>query len=137
MNTTRLELKPFGIDVITVCPGITYTPFLTGVKQQMQRAWASAPQSVKQEYGEDYARWWSSTVQFGVDQLSGSPADAVACLLDACTAAWPKTRYFCGTDARVIARPAVHLPDGIWDFIVGTGMRVLGQPVPAGARAKL
>lgn len=128
MNTLRIEVKPFNVDIITVCPGITRTAFLSKGAEQMRRAWATASPQVKAEYGEQYAEWWANTVQFGIDWLAHAPTDAVNCLLDAATAQWPKTRYFCGLDARVIARPAVHLPDFLWDGILGIALRVMGQP---------
>jgi NAD(P)-dependent dehydrogenase (short-subunit alcohol dehydrogenase family) len=134
INTLRLEILPFGIDVITVCPGITRTPFLAKGAQQMRRAWDSAPEGVRDEYGEEYANWWAQTVQFGIDWLAHDPHDSVECLVDATSSAWPKTRYFSGLDARIIARPAVHLPDFAWDSALRVMWTILGQPRPIGAR---
>ena len=127
-NTLRLEVKPFDIDVITVCPGITRTPFLNHGVEQMRRAWKDAPDEIKEAYGEEYALWWANTMQLGINWLAHDPSDAVECLLDATTSAWPKTRYFCGLDARVIARPIVNSPDFIWDGLLGTLLFLGGQP---------
>jgi len=128
INTLRLEVSPFGIEVITVCPGITRTPFLQAAREQMERAYKSAPTQVKASYGDEYAAWWAKTVQFGVDWLAQDPFDAVYSLLDASTSAWPKTRYFTGIDARLIARPTVHAPDFAWDGALKLFLLVMGQP---------
>ena len=111
MNTLRLEIKAFGVDVLTVYPGITRTPFPANCKEQMLKAWRSATNEVQKEYGEEFAQWLANTVQFGINWLAHDPKDSVDCLLDAVTASWPKTRYFSGLDARLIARPLVHIPD--------------------------
>jgi NAD(P)-dependent dehydrogenase (short-subunit alcohol dehydrogenase family) len=133
VNTLRVEVSPWGIDVITVCPGITKTPFLMAAKEQMERAWSSAPDAVKQSYGEEYAAWWARTTQLAITWLALDPHDAVACLLDAVSARWPKTRYFSGLDARLLARPAVHAPDFLWDSGVKALLFLMGQPRPRSA----
>jgi len=75
MNCLRVEVKPFAIDVITVCPGITRTPFLSKGADQMRCAWESAPQHIKKDYGDVYATWLPSAVQFGIDWLAHDVGD--------------------------------------------------------------
>jgi len=134
MNCLRVEVKPFAIDVITVCPGITRTPFLSKGADQMRCAWESAPQHIKKDYGDVYATWLPSAVQFGIDWLAHDVGDTVECLVDASTGAWPKTRYFSGIDARILARPSVHVPDFVWDGGLSILNTILGQPPVQRAR---
>ena len=136
INTLRIEVSPFDVDVLTICPGVTKTPFLAKGAEQMRKAWSTAPSEIKRDYGEQYAEWWVNTVQFGIDWIAHDQQDSVDCLIDASTAAWPKTRYFSGLDARLLARPTVHVPDFVWDRAVQLGFHLLGQP-PVNRRSKL
>jgi NAD(P)-dependent dehydrogenase (short-subunit alcohol dehydrogenase family) len=128
LNCLRLEIEPFGIDVINICPGITKTPFLTGGPSNQEKAWAAAPQHVKDVYGTEYAKWWANSIRFGTNWLASSPHDAISSLVDATSSRWPKTRYYTGLDSRLLARWAVHLPDFLWDPLIKNLILVLGRP---------
>ena len=56
VNTLRLEMRPFGVRVINVCPGTTQTPFLHGAQRQMQSMWQLAPDAVRTDYGDRFAQ---------------------------------------------------------------------------------
>ena len=131
MNTLRSELAAFGVSVININPGITKTPFLTGGPSNQAKAWDAASPDVRAAYGDPYAKWWSETIQFGIDWLAQSPDDAIGCVFDACCCSWPKTRYFAGFDARVLGRGVVHVPDFLWDFGLAVILLGKGRPSPA------
>lgn len=133
LNCLRAEIGPFGVDVINVCPGITRTPFLSGGLSNQERAWQSASPEVKAAYGKAYSDWWNATMTFGVAKLAQSPDDATSCLVDAVSSRYPKTRYYTGSDARLIARWAVHAPDWAWDAVVGALLSAFGRPPVAAA----
>lgn len=114
-DSLRVELKPWGIDVISIQPGAIATPiwektlggedfidnFLKGA-ESLYGARLAAAREVAIETGQQ-----------------GIPAEEVAkVVVRALTAKRPKTRYLVGRDAKITAMLLKFLPDRARDWVI-------------------
>lgn len=50
-SSLRLELKPFGVTVVTINPSCHKTPLAEGVPSALDTVWANLPEARRREYG--------------------------------------------------------------------------------------
>jgi len=122
-DTTRLELRPFGIRVITVEPGAIATPAVKKTLGDVEQVVADLPASGAAQYGEmmkgfahrAYAR-----------EMNGSSPDVVArAVHHALTARRPHIRYVVGKHASLLVTLPKIVPDWLLDALV---LRLVGMP---------
>lgn len=113
-DVLRIELRPFGIEVVIVEPGSIATPMWRKGAEGFQRLAADMPGDLGRLYGgrmEAFRRAAAAAAQ------RGEPADTVAAVVErALDAERPKTRYLVGRDARRRAR-VERLPDRLRDRV--------------------
>jgi NAD(P)-dependent dehydrogenase (short-subunit alcohol dehydrogenase family) len=113
-DTLRVELQPFGIEVVIVEPGTIATPMWRKGAEGFQRLAADMPADLFGLYGprmEAFRRAAAAAAK------RGEPAENVAAVVErALTAERPKTRYLVGRDARRRAR-VERLPDRLRDRV--------------------
>ena len=113
-DALRIELQPFGIEVVIVEPGSIATPMWRKGAEGFQRLAADMPADLGRLYGgrmEAFRRAAAAAAQ------RGEPADKVAAVVErALNAERPKTRYLVGRDARRRAR-VERLPDRLRDRV--------------------
>jgi NAD(P)-dependent dehydrogenase (short-subunit alcohol dehydrogenase family) len=113
-DVLRIELHPFGIEVVIVEPGSIATPMWRKGAEGFQRLAADMPADLGRLYGgrmEAFRRAAAAAAQ------RGEPADNVAEVVErALTAERPKTRYLVGRDARRRAQ-VERLPDRLRDRV--------------------
>jgi len=113
-DALRIELQPFGIEVVIVEPGSIATPMWRKGAAGFQRLAADLPADLGRLYGgrmEAFRRAAAAAAQ------RGEPAENVAEVVErALTAERPKTRYLVGRDARRRAR-VERLPDRLRDRV--------------------
>jgi NAD(P)-dependent dehydrogenase (short-subunit alcohol dehydrogenase family) len=113
-DVLRVELQPFGIEVVIVEPGTIATPMWRKGAEGFQELAADMPDDLGRLYGDRmqaFRRAASAAAQ------RGEPADDVAEVVErALTAKRPKTRYLVGRDARRRAR-VERLPDRLRDRV--------------------
>jgi NAD(P)-dependent dehydrogenase (short-subunit alcohol dehydrogenase family) len=108
----RLELKPFGIDVVIVEPGIIKTEFADVMTAPMLRRSGVGP------YGE-LARRVAKGAENGMANGQGSPPSVIADLVvKAVHARKPRTRYAGGFLARPVMWMRIHGGDRLFDRII-------------------
>jgi len=114
-DVARFELKPFGIDVVLIEPGIVKTNFgETAVATVESRSgpYASYNASLKRVFDNAYK---------GALSKAGVGPEAVArTIAKAIEARRPKTRYVVPASTFGILFARRVLPDRVWDFAVGT-----------------
>jgi NAD(P)-dependent dehydrogenase (short-subunit alcohol dehydrogenase family) len=114
-DTLRLELTPWGIQVVLVEPGAVATPIWETSIAAAERLQQALPAGVEELYGRAIAAARAGALR---SAARGMPADQVAAVVArALTARRPRTRYLVGTDARVAALVA-RLPDRVRDRLV-------------------
>lgn len=121
-DTLRLELRPWGIHVSAIEPGIIATPI-----------WAKAlvtAETIVGRYSTEVRRQYGPLIDAmlaGLSKIGGAPADLVSeAVMGALQAPCPKTRYVVGADARMrlwIER----LPDRLRDRVLLSRIPKYGQ----------
>ncbi|HMQ52435.1 MAG TPA: SDR family oxidoreductase [Anaerolineae bacterium] len=115
-DVLRLELKPWGIDVIAIEPGAIATPIWDKSLTKADQMVAALPPEGQRLYGPALARLRRSvqkTAQGGVPPEKVAEAVAHALL-----AKRPRVRYLVGSDARLAARLIWLLPDRWRDWLI-------------------
>ena len=113
-DSLRVELLPFGVDVIIIEPGVIATPIWETSMQAADKVLAQMPPKAFEYYGTIMERVKARAM----NGMGGLPADAVAQVVEhALTARKPKTRYMVGNDAKVRALLR-FLPDRTRDRII-------------------
>ena len=121
-DTLRLELSPWGIDVVLVEPGAVATPIWETSIAAAERLQQTLPSNVEQLYGRAIDAARTNALR---NAARGMPPDQVATVVArALTVRRPRARYLVGTDARIAAIVA-RLPDRLRDRLV---LRQSGGP---------
>lgn len=116
----RYEMKPWGVSVHIVEPGMFQTNILDqkGLETEWSKIWLNQPDEIRQSYGEAYYKGAMLTTRDLVDKLASKKihkvVDAVA---HAVTSRYPKSRYPVGFDANTLWMVIATLPTPIGDFI--------------------
>jgi short-subunit dehydrogenase len=114
-DTLRLELSPWGIQVVLVEPGAVATPIWETSIAAAERLQQTLPAAVEELYGRGIAAARASALR---SAARGMPADQVAAVVvRALTVRRPRARYLVGIDARITAIVA-RLPDQLRDRLV-------------------
>lgn len=110
-DALRLELRPLGIHVAVVEPGVVRTPMTAGLPQAAERM-------MQRMNAADQARYRKALfkiVELSTKPGAGVPPEKVAeAICHGLTAAKPRSRYRVGADAKAAA-VIRHLPDGLRD----------------------
>lgn len=111
-DTLRLEVKPFGIDVVIIEPGIIYTEFGdVSIQPMMERSGHTAyrPLALKME----------KAMQRSYTPKGGTPPEKLAAVVArAALVSRPRTRYVAGKMARLSICSRRLLPDRWFDKMV-------------------
>lgn len=113
----RLELAPFGIDVIIIEPGIILTEFGTVVGQQMPEGTMDGP------YGAVAQALAAATEKSYAKGQGSQPSLIAGVVSKALTARRPKTRYVAGAMARPLIALRHWLGDRAYDRIIMSQMK--------------
>jgi NAD(P)-dependent dehydrogenase (short-subunit alcohol dehydrogenase family) len=110
------ELKPWGIKVSLVEPGVIATAIWGKGRETLNRLDDELPPEAHELYGEVFEEFRASIDK---SDASGIPAVEVAKKVEhALTAARPRPRYLVGTDARVAGFADRLLPDQLMEVMV-------------------
>jgi len=124
----RLELRPFGIRVLTIEPGSIATPAVEKTLGNIEAVIRNLPDAAVTQYGDMLRRFAHRAYE---REMKGSPPEVVAdAVHHALTAASPRIRYRVGKDAKLLTTLPKILPDAILDAIV---LRIAGMPTRFGA----
>jgi NAD(P)-dependent dehydrogenase (short-subunit alcohol dehydrogenase family) len=122
-DALRLELHPFGIDVVMIEPGGIRTPAVDKTLGDPDAAVAALPLEGVARYGailRDFMRR-----AYAREERGSSPDVVADAVYRAITARRPRARYPVGKDARLLVTMPRLLPDGILDRL---RFRLFGIP---------
>lgn len=128
-DALRMEVRPWGIEVVLIQPGVIATPIWRTSLTAADRLLTEMPPQVYELYGPAMNAMRKSA---GPAKTRGTSPDAVAkAVAHALTARRPRTRYLVGIDARLGALLA-YLPDRwrdrlIWRWQVGKALEEQGS----------
>ncbi|MBR9989589.1 MAG: SDR family oxidoreductase [Gemmatimonadetes bacterium] len=117
-DALRIELKPFGLAVSLVEPGVIATPIWETSRDRAERNIAEMPPQLDEFYGRAM-----DALRSRIDSMGGLPAERVADVVaHALTAKRPRIRYLVGRDARL--RVAMQmLPDRLHDALIAAAVK--------------
>jgi NAD(P)-dependent dehydrogenase (short-subunit alcohol dehydrogenase family) len=119
-DALRVELKPFGLAVSLIEPGVIATPIWETSRDRAARNISGMPPQHEEYYGRAIR-----AMQSRIDSLGGLPAERVADVVaHALTAKRPRIRYVVGRDARLRIAMQI-LPDRMHDWLVAAAVRRL------------
>jgi NAD(P)-dependent dehydrogenase (short-subunit alcohol dehydrogenase family) len=117
-DALRLELKPWGIEVICIEPGSVATPIWDKSLNKGDEIADNLPPASEELYGRKLAALRKAVVKTG--QRGIPPEKVAAAVHQALTASRPKIRYVVGLDAKLGALIVKLLPDRLRDWLVMT-----------------
>ena len=124
----RLELKPWGIEVVSVQPGAIKTEIWNKARAYVDGELRKYPPNAFEKYGPLLDRMAES-----LDKPKGVGADEVARTVEtALTVAKPKARYLVGRDA-LIRSWIENLPTSLRDRLILSRMPKYGKQIPGPA----
>jgi NAD(P)-dependent dehydrogenase (short-subunit alcohol dehydrogenase family) len=131
-DALRMELRPWGIQVVLVEPGATKTNAPGKLIDAGRRTIAESFSPVgRADYGDTFGQAIEH-IAVGHEKQGSAPDVIARALVRAMTDRKPKTRYPAGGHAKALTRLARILPDRALDTLF---MRMLGMPREFGARS--
>ena len=114
-DTLRMELAPWGIEVVAVEPGAIATPI-------WDTSIAAAERMITPQMNELYGPLFERVRTFarGASERGLPPERVAEVILQALTARRPRTRYIVGTDARIAIQVISRLPDRLRDRLMSS-----------------
>lgn len=121
-DALRVELRPFGLDVVLIEPGVITTPIWETSARAAEHSVSRMPAASEQYYGRTAAALLERVAR----GMHGLPPERVAdVVLRALTARRPRARYVVGIDARARITLEALLPDRVRDWIIAQVLRRL------------
>jgi NAD(P)-dependent dehydrogenase (short-subunit alcohol dehydrogenase family) len=115
-DSLRMELRPWGIDVVVIEPGSIRTEIWRRGEKQADSLMERLPEAQRELYAPLVAGMRRLSAQ---TQERAIPAERVADrIARALTVRRPRTRYVVGADARIQIALAAMLPDRVFDALV-------------------
>ncbi|MEK6233764.1 MAG: SDR family oxidoreductase [Planctomycetales bacterium] len=119
-DSLRQELRPCGISVSVIEPGVVSTRMVRQSPEHCARIVSEMDSETRERYAD-----FSRLVEKNADKIIGAgiPPERVAAQVEhALTSWWPKTRYLVGIDARTMAFLRWTLPDRALDWFLRKAM---------------
>ncbi len=115
-DTLRIELKRWGIEVISIEPGSIRTPIWETSTALAKQLFAQMPPQFRELYPDMEA----ITEKLATNSTKGGilPEKVAEVIARALTTPHPKTRYLVGPDARIAGTIIARLPDRLRDRIL-------------------
>jgi NAD(P)-dependent dehydrogenase (short-subunit alcohol dehydrogenase family) len=118
-DSLRVELRPFGIDVVIIEPGAIRTEWGAISAQKLRQASAGTA------YQQQAATMAAVLESFSA--LASPPSVIADTIARAATAKRPRTRYVAGRGARTIIAARQVLPDRAFDVLITSGYELAGK----------
>ncbi|CAD5209137.1 unnamed protein product [Bursaphelenchus xylophilus] len=129
----RAELCQWGIKVSVLEPGFFKTPQANpqASLEDSARVWERTPQNVKDEYGEEYAKWSNHIITDYLEYKCKPGAHLVVeAYYNALTSIFPRGRYQIGYDSIFQFTPFSYLPTRWQDWTFRYYTKYVARPPP-------
>jgi len=123
-DSLRMELKPWGISVSIIEPGVIATPILRNSISAAENAMKEVPGQKRKLYEMAIAAGLKASD--GIVRAAIPVEVVVKSVVHAITSRRPKTRYVVGMDARLVSIFCRLMPDRMIDHIMLKGMGLQG-----------
>nr|XP_020472659.1 11-cis retinol dehydrogenase [Monopterus albus]XP_020472730.1 11-cis retinol dehydrogenase [Monopterus albus] len=115
----RRDISYFGIKVCIIEPGFFKTALtnLEAIEREMNRLWSQLSPEVQASYGEKYLEKFLKIQHLAMKFICDPDITKVTnCMEHALTAAYPRTRYSAGWDAKLVWIPLSYMPSCVVDI---------------------
>ncbi|XP_004068760.1 11-cis retinol dehydrogenase [Oryzias latipes] len=115
----RRDINHFGISVCIIEPGFfkTAVTSLDPLERELHRLWNQLSPEVKASYGDQYLEKYIKVQRLIMNAVCDSDLTKVtSCMEHALTAAYPRTRYSAGWDAKFLWLPLSYMPACVVDI---------------------
>uniref|UniRef100_A0A8D0KL64 Dehydrogenase/reductase 9 n=1 Tax=Salvator merianae TaxID=96440 RepID=A0A8D0KL64_SALMN len=132
-DSLRQDMKPFGVKVSCIQPGLFKTGLSDRVKVMKEKLdiWNKLPSDIHKQYGENYLKE-GKVLKKLIDNKSFPKNDdlsvVVKCIEHALMSKHPKIRYTAGLDAKVLWIPLAVMPSFLQDFVLMKNKVKLADP---------
>lgn len=116
-DSLRRELRPWGIPVSIIEPGVIKTPIWEKSINLVEDIVAEMPPEAEKYYGTVYRNLLHRTMK-RVEKSGAAPEEVAKTILCALTSKKPKTRYLVGKDADFLRYVLSKLPDKLVDTFI-------------------
>eukprot|EP00804_Cyclotella_cryptica_P007597 CCRYP_010672-RA/>CCRYP_010672-RA protein AED:0.02 eAED:0.02 QI:1143/1/1/1/0.33/0.25/4/205/377 len=106
----RVELFPFGIDVININPSFHKTNIVSDLTARLRKSWENIPPSRRCDYSEEFCKRVASKLENNFSTFLWEPNAAIDTILSAVELKYPSCQYIVGSDAKTILLVARWLP---------------------------
>jgi NAD(P)-dependent dehydrogenase (short-subunit alcohol dehydrogenase family) len=117
-SSLRLELRDFGIKVITMNPSFHCTPLVFDMKSQFQQVYQRMPEDVRTKYGQDYLERNVLECLRIPQSLTWRAENVCRDLTKAVELLRPPSRFVTGSDAKFSLLVLRILPDWCIDLLL-------------------
>ncbi|OWF49419.1 17-beta-hydroxysteroid dehydrogenase type 6 [Mizuhopecten yessoensis] len=126
----RREMVKFKVNVVTIEPNMYRTPMAERSMQlgQAEQSWATTPQHIRDDYGEQYFHTFHATLKTHLSFSSKRIHEVIDCLEHAVIARHPKSRYVPGRTMCLLSNLFGALPNCIQDVAVIAAMKANVRP---------
>ncbi len=114
-DALRMEVRPFGIDVVLIEPGYIPTGFQGEAQKLASEYWTAAEQSPYVKLYKNYARAYRGST----GSVKYTPEDCARVVLRALRAERPRARYTVTRQASVLSVVDRVVPDSVMDWRIG------------------
>jgi NAD(P)-dependent dehydrogenase (short-subunit alcohol dehydrogenase family) len=123
-DALRRELRPLGVSVSVIQPGLVYTPIWSKIRESADEILAAGPADVVETYR---ARFSASlnTNEVWAQASKTTPADYADAVAAAVAAKRPKTRYRVGLDSWSSALARRVVSDRMMDVLIAFALKTL------------
>lgn len=112
-DALRIEVRPWGVDVVLVEPGVVDTDIWRQAEQTMDETEAALIPAHRELYADHVATFRTAVPHL---RRGGAPPQKVAATIEkVLTAEHPRARYLVGADARAQVALQALLPRRVWD----------------------
>ena len=123
-DTLRIELLPWNIHVSLIEPGSVKTPIWNKSLELADRIMSELPDMAFQLYGDLIQSVQKILIRRG--QTGIQPKEVAQAVTHALIARRPKTRYFVGSDAKLLVAFAKYVPDRVRDALIARLIGISG-----------
>ncbi|VDD94817.1 unnamed protein product [Enterobius vermicularis] len=119
-DALRLELKPFGVDVIIIEPGFFRTNIVDSQRlgAAVEEVWKRGTKQVQNEYGVEFFKSYKSQLMRWLRRSSKRIDWVVDAMFHAILAKYPRLRYIVGYDAIFKYIPSTFMPTALQDAAI-------------------
>jgi NAD(P)-dependent dehydrogenase (short-subunit alcohol dehydrogenase family) len=111
----KIELFPFNVDVIAICPGFTRTDLVTNVVPALQKKYERLSPEKKKVYDQDFMRKAEEHTKKIVTE-SAPMEPVIAKIVESAVDSQPKSVYYVSKDAFLLK----YMESAIWWFLYWT-----------------